>query len=101
RTYTQPLGVNLVVLLNSLIALRHPGTQGGNPAVVHETGLAAHAGTNTTVTLHDGVSPLPVGREKSNRLGVEVGDLKRSPVVLQRLMPVKVGFNQRATLIAL
>src|SRR5690606_4636447 len=101
RTDTQPLGVNLVVLLNRLVALVHPRPQSRNPMVVHEIGLTAHAGTNTPVTLHDRISPLPVGREKSNRLGVEVSDLKRSPVVLQRLMPVKVGLNQRATLIAL
>src|SRR5690606_23709174 len=101
RTHTQPLGVNLVVLLNRLVALVHPRPQSRNPMVTHEIGLTAHAGPNTPVTLHDRISPLPVGREKSSRLGVEVSDLKRSPVVLQRLMPVKVGLNQRATLIAL
>src|SRR5690606_24041961 len=101
RTDTQPLGVNLVVLLNRLVALIHPRPQSRNPVVVHEVSLTAHSRSDTTVTLHDGVSPHPVGREKSNRLGVELSHLTRSPVVLQRLMPFKVGLNQRATLIAL
>src|SRR5690606_29624872 len=101
RTDTQPLGVDLVIPLYGLVALVHPRPQSRDPVVVHEVSVTAHRRSSTTVTLHDGVSPLPVGREKSNRLGVEVSDLKRSPVVLQRLMPVKVGLNQRAALIAL
>src|SRR5690606_24824697 len=101
RTHAQPLRVDLVIPLYGPVPLVHPRPQSRDPVVVHEVSLTAHRRSNTTIPLHDGVSPLPVGREKSNRLGVQVSDLKRSPVVRLLQMLVNVGLSQPATLTAL